>query len=86
MLAYAYEHGDLEQRRLLDMVGNENLSDSDVARLQQVVIDTGARDAMEQRINTLVEQAIAALSPTELAGETYNALVSLAHAVTQRNA
>ncbi len=86
MLAYAYEHGDLEQRRLLDMVGNENLSDSDVVRLQQVVIDTGARDAMEQRINTLVEQAIAALSPTELAGETYNALVSLAHAVTQRNA
>ena len=86
MLAYAYEHADLEQRRLLDMVGYDKLSSADIERLQQVVIDTGARDAMEQRIHSLVEQAIAALHPIELDDETFHALSALALAVTQRDA
>jgi geranylgeranyl pyrophosphate synthase len=67
------------------MVGNDNLSHHDIECLQQVVVDTGARDAMEQRINSLVEQAITALSTTELDAETHSALTALAHAVTQRN-
>jgi geranylgeranyl diphosphate synthase type I len=86
MLAYAYEHADTEQRKILDIVGREDLSDSDIAQLQQVVMNTGAKDAMEQRIVTLVEQAISALNPAELANETYAPLAALAHAVTQRDA
>jgi geranylgeranyl diphosphate synthase type I len=86
MLAYAYEHADTDQRKLLDMVGQENLSLADIERLQQVVIDTGARDAMETRINSLVEQAIAALHPIEVDDETFHALSVLALAVTQRDA
>jgi geranylgeranyl diphosphate synthase type I len=86
MLAYAYEHADTEQRKILDIVGREDLSDSDIAQLQQVVMNTGAKDAMEQRIVTLVEQAISALNPAELANETYAPLTALAHAVTQRDA
>jgi geranylgeranyl diphosphate synthase type I len=85
MLAYAYEHADVAQRTLLDMVGNDNLSHDDIERLQQVVVDTGARDAMEQRINSLVEQAVVALSTTELDAGTHSALTALAHAVTQRD-
>lgn len=86
MLAYAYEHADREQRRLLDMVGNDNLSVADIEHLQQVVIDTGARDAMEHRIHLLVEQAIAALHPIEVDDVTFDALSALALAVTQRDA
>jgi geranylgeranyl diphosphate synthase type I len=85
MLAYAYEHADAAQRKLLDTVGSDNLSHNDIAMLQQVVIDTGARDAIEQKINALVDQALAALSPTALDGETLVALSALAHAVTQRD-
>lgn len=86
MLAYAYEHADATQRTLLDTVGNKDLSNNDIVALQQVVIDTGARDAMENRISTLVEQAIVALNPAELADDTYTALTAMAHAVTQRDA
>jgi geranylgeranyl diphosphate synthase type I len=85
MLAYAYEHADAAQRKLLDTVGSDNLSHNDIAMLQQVVIDTGARDAIEQKINALVDQALAALSPTALDGETLVALSALAHAVTRRD-
>jgi geranylgeranyl pyrophosphate synthase len=66
-------------------VGSDNLSHNDIAMLQQVVLDTGARDAIEQKINALVDQALAALSPTALDGETLVALSALAHAVTQRD-
>jgi geranylgeranyl diphosphate synthase type I len=86
MLAYAYEHADVEQRKTLDIVGRENLSEQDISALQQVVINTGAKDAMEQRISILVDQAIAALQPSELADDTFTDLCALAHAVTQRNA
>ena len=86
MLAYAYEHADAEQRKVLDMVGRENLSEQDISVLQQVVINTGAKNAMEQRISTLVDEAIGALKPAELADETFTDLIALAHAVTQRDA
>lgn len=86
MLAYAYDHANAAQRTLLDMVGNDTLSHADIERLQEVVVNTGARDAMENRINSLVEQAIAALHPAELDSDTYSALSALAHAVTQRDA
>jgi geranylgeranyl pyrophosphate synthase len=86
MLAYAYEHADTEQLKVLDMVGRENLSEQDISVLQQVVINTGAKNAMEQRISTLVDEAIGALKPAELADETFTDLIALAHAVTQRDA
>ena len=86
MLAYAYEHADAEQRKVLDMVGRENLSEQDISVLQQVVINTGAKNAMEQRISTLVDEAIGALKPAEFADETFTDLIALAHAVTQRDA
>jgi geranylgeranyl diphosphate synthase type I len=84
MLAYAYEQASATQRDVLDMAGREHLSVQDIAALQQVIIDTGARDAMESRIATYVDQAISALDSGELANDTYAALCDIAHVVTHR--
>lgn len=86
MLARAHAVADDVQRAVLDLVGTADLADSDVARIQQVVVDTGALVETERIISSLRDRAITALDPALLAGDSHRALVELAVAVTSRNA
>lgn len=86
MLARAWAAADGAQRRVLDAVGTDGLADVDVARIQQVVIDTGALEATERVIASLRDRAIGALDPAALAGDAHRALVELAVEVTSRSA
>lgn len=86
MLALAYASASPEQRKVLDLVGLPDIDDSDVARIQHVVVDTGALATVEDRITRQREAAIDALDPTQLAGDSHLALVELAVNVTSRNA
>lgn len=81
LLARAYETASHAQRKVLDTVGSASI---DVAQVQEAVIETGAVAEMERHISTLRSQAINALQKSELAGSSYEELVSLADAVTQR--
>ena len=66
-------------------MGRPDLTDADVAHIQQAVINTGALAAIEQRITSLHDEAVRALNRSQMQGDAYDALVHLAGVVTQRN-
>ena len=66
------------------MVGAPDLSDEDIAKIQQVVTETGALQVMEDVISMNHAQALRALKKSEMQGESFDALVHLADVVTQR--
>jgi geranylgeranyl diphosphate synthase, type I len=84
LLARACSVATAQQLEILNLVGAPDLSDEDIAKIQQVVIDTGALRAMEDVISTNHAQAVQALNKSEMQGESFDALVHLADVVTQR--
>lgn len=84
MLAVAVERADASQRAALDHVGRAELSERDVATLQAVLVDTGARGEIEASIERLTATAIAAVEQAPLTHEARRALVDLAHYVAER--
>jgi geranylgeranyl diphosphate synthase, type I len=84
LLARACAVASAQQLEILNLVGAPDLTDEDIAKIQQVVTDTGALQAMEDVINANHSQAIHALKKSELQGESFDALVYLADVVTQR--
>ncbi len=84
LLAIAVERATAVQRSVLDRVGRDELSDDDVAAVQQVVVECGALDEMERVIARLSEQAVASLDSVELMGEARRELEALAVYVTRR--
>lgn len=84
LLARAVEAASVAQARVLDLVGNSDLSDADVARVQQVIVDTGALDDLEQTIARLTVNAVTAIEVADIAVEARDELVALAAYVSQR--
>lgn len=84
LLARACAVATGQQADILNMVGAPDLSDEDIAKIQQVVTETGALQAMEDVISTNHAQAVQALKKSEMQGESFDALVHLADVVTQR--
>lgn len=84
LLARAHQMAEEKHLDVLQKVGEPNLTDGDIADIQQVVIETGALQAMEELISSNHAQAVQALVKSELQGESYDALVHLADVVTQR--
>ncbi len=69
----------------LDRYGADDLTDDDIAALQEILIDTGAVAQLETRIDALVETAVVALHETQLADEATAALAELAYYVAGRD-
>lgn len=84
LLARACAVATAQQLEILNMVGTPKLTDEDIAKIQQVVTETGALRAMEDVISTNHAQAVQALKKSEMQGESFDALVHLADVVTQR--
>lgn len=84
MLARAYAAASASQLQILDLVGTPELSESEVVKIQEVVVATGAVTEMESLINTLRDEAIQSLEESAMKGDSYNALVELADTVTRR--
>ena len=78
LLATARQHASTAQRERLSRVGAPDLSEDEVVELQQIVIDTGARAAVERSIDELTATAIHALDGVVLAGGADVALRELA--------
>jgi geranylgeranyl diphosphate synthase type I len=85
LLARACAVATTQQAAVLSMVGAPELSDDDISMIQQVVIETGALQAMEDVISKNHSEAITALKKSEMQGESFDALVHLADVVTQRS-
>ena len=85
LVAHAYAHaGDDGQKLLLQRLGDSALDDAGISELQQVIVESGARDAVESMINEYYERALKALHDTEITEEGRVGLTALADAAVRR--
>jgi geranylgeranyl diphosphate synthase type I len=84
LLAMASARATPEQSRLLARVGAADLTGAEVATIQQVMIDTGALAELEDEIDLLTREAIAALDRVAITDEARKALTDLATYVAWR--
>jgi geranylgeranyl diphosphate synthase type I len=85
LVAHAYAHaGDVGQKLLLQRLGDSGLDETGISELQQVIVESGARDAVESMINEYYERALKALHDTEITEEGRVGLTALADAAVRR--
>ena len=84
LMARAVEAATPAQAEVLSLVGTTTLSDADVARVQQVIVDTGALADLEATIVRLTDEAIAGIRRAPLAASAIDELVALAAYVSHR--
>ncbi|CAM3558610.1 polyprenyl synthetase family protein [Kibdelosporangium persicum] len=70
---------------LRDCLGRQDLTGDDVNRARAVLVESGAVDAVEHRIEALTSTAMRALTSTDLAEPAGDRLAELAVAATRRN-
>ncbi len=85
LLAMACERATVAQREVLDRVGDQQLSQQDLAKIQQVIVDTGALAALELKISALVEQSITAIAQSSLNETAIKQLTELAEFIATRD-
>ncbi|MFI7645522.1 polyprenyl synthetase family protein [Micromonospora sp. NPDC049460] len=85
LVAAALEATDEAGRELLlGGLGDPGLDETGVARLREMISDSGALARTEQRIAALTDTALAALATVDLETEARQSLVDLAIAATRR--
>ena len=84
LMARAVEAASSAQAEVLALVGRTDLTDADVERVQQVIVDTGALDDLEMTIARLTVQAVTAIEVASIEPEARDELVALAAYVSQR--
>lgn len=84
LLARAVALASTSQREILAMVGSPEITDEQVARIQQTLIDVGALTELERLIATNVALAIEAVDTPLIAAEAKEPLVELAKFITDR--
>lgn len=84
LLARAVAAADAAQRAVLDRVGAVDLTDAEVAAIQQVIIDTGALAALEDHITSLTSSAVTSLHQMDLDPVAVDELTQLAEYVSWR--
>lgn len=85
LVARALEAATPAQRRVLGALGNADLDVDGVQAIQTVLTETGAAAAVEADIAVLRDRAVAAIGTSGLRREAIDALVELAHFVTDRD-
>jgi geranylgeranyl diphosphate synthase type I len=87
LVAHAFAHADEAGRQvLLRLLGDPALDADGIADLQQVITESGARDAVESMISEGYEQALNALHEVDMTDEGRAGLTSLADAAVRREA
>lgn len=87
LIAHALAHTHAAGQTLLtSRLGDPELDDAGVLALQQVIIDSGAREAVEAMIDRVYREAIAALAESSISAPGREALTALATAAVRRQA
>ena len=84
LMARAVAAADAAQQQVLALVGRADLTDDDVARVQQAIIDSGALADLEATITRLTAQAVAAIERAPIEPGARDELIALATYVSQR--
>ncbi len=74
-----------DQREVLELVGDPEMSQDTVARIQQVMVDTGGLAELEAHISALTESAVTSLDAAPITEVAKTELVELAEYVSQRD-
>ena len=85
LVAVAAERADGGGRALLARLGDHALTGEEIEALQDMLIDTGARDEIEVRIEQLVDRSFRALAEAPLTAEARLALEELGTYVAWRD-
>lgn len=85
LVALALERSSAAQRDVLGRIGSPDLHAEDIADLQEVLITTGAAAAVQEQILVLRDEAVRAVQGSALSTDAREALVELAHFVTDRD-
>jgi geranylgeranyl diphosphate synthase type I len=83
--AVAAERVDAGSAELLHRLGAPDLTDGEVEAIQQLLVESGARDEVERTIDQLVGEALGALDRADITDEARGALRDLAHYVVERD-
>lgn len=87
LVAHAFAGTSDAGRKELDaLLGQSNLAADQIAELQQVITESGARDKVEIMINNYLDQALRGLPTAPMTTEGRTALTALAHLAVQRDA
>jgi geranylgeranyl diphosphate synthase, type I len=70
---------------MLDRVGEPGLTDADVARIQEVLVESGAVEVVEGLIDALTTRAVDAVEAAEITAEARDELIDLARFVAARD-
>jgi geranylgeranyl diphosphate synthase type I len=86
LVAHAYAHAsEAGQKLLLQRLGDPALDADGVEQLQQVIIESGAREAVEVMIDDGHERALKALEDADITDEGRIGLTALAEAAVRRD-
>jgi geranylgeranyl diphosphate synthase type I len=84
LLARATRRADDAQLGVLALVGDPDMTPDTVARIQQVIVDTGGLAELEEHIAALTESAVTSLDDAPIVAAAKTELVQLAEYVSQR--
>ncbi len=85
LVAHAFANAGRAGRDLLAAgLGDPTLDEARIADLQQVIVDSGARDAVEAMIRQGYEKAVSAVRETEMTDDGRTGLIALADASVTR--
>jgi geranylgeranyl diphosphate synthase type I len=86
LMAIATTRANQQQLDVLQLVGQARLENSQVADVQQVIIDTGALAELEAHIRALTDRALAAIRVAPITQDARDSLIELANFVSWREA
>jgi geranylgeranyl diphosphate synthase type I len=84
LMAIASARANAAQLKELQLVGNQDLTPEQIARVQEVIRETGALDELELVISRLTDEAIAAVQHVPFAQSVRDELITLAEYVSWR--
>jgi len=85
LVAVAAGRADAAGTALLARLGRPDLTEADIAALQDLLVSSGARDDVEAAIERLVDESLAALEVTPITPEARQALEELGTYVAWRD-
>jgi geranylgeranyl diphosphate synthase type I len=84
LMAIATARANAVQLKELQLVGNQDLTPEQIARVQEVIRETGALDELETVITRLTDEAIAAVQNVPFAQSVRDEMITLAEYVSWR--